>query len=208
MRYVHLSIFALGFLLVGCAEKAATKDSSLPNTIKTVLAIPDTVVYDSLLYFDKETSLWALDGQLYSGYAVSFYRGDILKEKTGFLNGRKQNKARQWFPDGHLKRESTYLKGRLHGEKKTWSSDSAHFLISKLNYQSGKPQGEQRIWYATGELYKVLNLNQGKEEGIQQAYRKNGELFANYEAKAGRIFGLKKAALCYGLEDENINYEN
>ena len=48
----------------------------------------------------------------------------------------------------------------------------------------------------------------GKEEGIQQAFRKNGDLFANYEAKEGRIFGLKKAALCFGLEDENIQNEN
>ena len=30
---------------------------------------------------------------------------------------------------------------------------------------------------------------------------------ANYEAKEGRTFGLKKASLCFGLEDENIQYE-
>ena len=48
----------------------------------------------------------------------------------------------------------------------------------------------------------------GKEEGIQQAFRKNGDLFANYEAREGRIFGLKKAALCFGLEDEKIQNEN
>lgn len=48
----------------------------------------------------------------------------------------------------------------------------------------------------------------GMEEGIQQTFRKNGALYANYEAKEGRIFGLKKAALCYGLEDQSIQYEN
>ena len=44
----------------------------------------------------------------------------------------------------------------------------------------------------------------GKEEGIQQAFRKNGDLYANYEAKNGRIFGLKKASLCFGLENQKI----
>lgn len=44
----------------------------------------------------------------------------------------------------------------------------------------------------------------GKEEGLQQAFRENGVLFANYEAKDGRVFGLKKAKLCFGLEDESI----
>ncbi|EPR68296.1 hypothetical protein [Cyclobacterium qasimii] len=48
----------------------------------------------------------------------------------------------------------------------------------------------------------------GREEGLQQAFRKNGELFANYEAKDGRIFGLKRAVLCVGLEDEVVKYEN
>ena len=44
----------------------------------------------------------------------------------------------------------------------------------------------------------------GQEEGLQQAFRKNGDLYANYEAKEGRIFGLKKAALCFGLQNEEI----
>ena len=44
----------------------------------------------------------------------------------------------------------------------------------------------------------------GREEGIQQAYRKNGALYANYEAKKGRIFGLKKASLCFELEGQKI----
>lgn len=47
----------------------------------------------------------------------------------------------------------------------------------------------------------------GKEEGMQQAFRKNGDLFVNYEARNGRIFGMKKAALCFGIEDKNIQYE-
>ena len=85
--------------------------------------------------------------------------------------------------------------------------DSNHVLISQLHYQFGKAHGKQTQWYTTGELYKVINLNMGREEGVQQAFRKNGALYANYEAREGRIFGLKKAALCYGLEDEKINYE-
>jgi antitoxin component YwqK of YwqJK toxin-antitoxin module len=68
--------------------------------------------------------------------------------------------------------------------------------------------GEQKQWHQTGEIYKKIHLNMGREEGIQQAYRKNGALYANNEAKNGRIFGLRKATLCDGLEDENVKYEN
>ena len=77
-------------------------------------------------------------------------------------------------------------------------------MLSHLNYASGQLDGEQKIWYRTGELFKKLNFSKGREDGLQQAYRKNGALFANYEAREGRIFGLKKAALCYSLKDEKI----
>jgi len=141
-------------------------------------------------------------------YTVRLDQNNSLIEKTGILNGKKQNKATWWYPDGHIKELANYDKGKLHGEKKRWSSDTSHILIAQLNYHLGKAHGVQKLWYPTGEFYKHLNLNKGKEEGIQQAYRKNGDLYANYEAKNGRIFGLRKAALCYGLEDEKVQYEN
>ena len=55
-----------------------------------------------------------------------------------------------------------------------------------------------------GRALQKAELKNGKEEGMQQAFRKNGVAYANYEAREGRIFGLKKTALCYGLEDENL----
>lgn len=207
MKHVILVVLSLSVLLTGCAEKRERKRSLTPNRIDTLLTIPNRIVDASVLHYDNKTSLWTLNDQLYSGHTVSFYPGSMLKEKTGILNGRKQNQAIQWYPDGHFKQVANYHQGKLHGEKKVWSAESAHVLIAHLQYNAGKAHGEQKKWYPTGELFKKLNLNMGREEGIQQAFRKNGDLFANYEAKRGRIFGLKKAALCFGLEDEAIQYK-
>lgn len=148
-----------------------------------------------------------MNDQLFSGYAVSFYEDSTLKSKEGILNGKKENKSIHWYPDGHFKQIENYNNGKLHGEKKVWSPDSNHVLVSHLNYRSGRPHGEQKKWYQTGELHKILHLNMGQEEGIQQAFRENGDLYANYEAKNGRVFGLKKGSLCYGLKDEKIKHE-
>ncbi len=190
---------------MGCSEQKGK--SSPSSNIDLFLEVPETIVVKSALQYNPKTSLWTLNDQLYSGYAVSFYQDSTLKEKIGILDGKKQNEAIQWFPDGHLKNVTNYHKGKLHGEKKIWSADSVHVLIAQFNYHTGKAHGEQKKWYPSGELFKKLNLNRGKEEGIQQAFRKNGVLYANYEAREGRIFGLKKAALCYGLEDEKIQLE-
>ncbi|MEM8524172.1 MAG: membrane-binding protein [Bacteroidota bacterium] len=202
-----VTLILLSILIVSCTESRATKELPALNSTEIAVEIPDKVVHKSLLTYDNKTSLWSLNDERYSGYLVSFHADSTLKEKTGILNGRKQNQSSKWYPDGRLQEVANYHQGKLHEEKKMWTADSNHILIAHLNYQSGKAHGEQTQWYATGELYKKLNLKMGREEGIQQAFRKNGELYANYEARNGRIFGLKKAALCYGLEDENVKYD-
>ncbi len=208
MKHVIFWMFLSSFSLIACVKNKTPKIDHNNDFSELSLEIPSIVVDKSSLWYNKDKSLWLQNDQPFSGYAVSYYQDSILKEKTGVLNGVKQNQAKYWYPDGHLKQVANYHQGKLHGEKKLWSSDTSHVLTTHLKYNTGKAHGEQKQWYTTGERYKVLSMNMGKEEGIQRAYRKNGELYANYEAKEGRIFGLKKAALCYGLEEENIKYQN
>ena len=106
-----------------------------------------------------------------------------------------------WFKNGKIRSIANYYKGKLHGKKQIWIQDSIYTLVAEYNNHLGKGHGKQTKWYATGELFQIRNLQMGIEEGMQQAFRKNGDLYANYEAKNGRIFGLKKASLCFGLED-------
>lgn len=196
-------------ILASCTEtttKVETESNLTTNLIDTLLEVPNKTVNKSTLHFNTKTSNWILNDELYSGYAMTYYDDDTPKEKIGILNGRKQNQAIKWYADGHYQQLENYHKGKLHGERKMWSPESTHILVADLNYYLGKAHGAQTKWYPTGELFKKLNLKMGREEGMQQAFRKNGDLFANYEAREGRIFGLKKAALCYGLEDENVKY--
>lgn len=205
MKLFFLSLLSLSFMLTGCFEQ---KEKSITtNTTDSFLEVPDTLVEKSALEYNNKISLWSLNGLPYSGFAVSYYLDNSLKEKFGILNGKKQGNYIRWYEDGHFKNMAAYDKGKLHGEKKIWSADSLHILIAQYNYHEGWPHGEQKKWYVTGELFKKMNLNKGKEEGIQQAFRENGALYANYEAREGRIFGLKKAKLCYSLEDENVKYK-
>lgn len=207
MNSNFLAVLMLAVFLIGCSENKKPINVSLEKPADSVFNIPNRTVKKTDLSYKNDRSKWYLDGQLYSGWAIHLYDDSTVQEKFGILNGRKQNQAIQWYPDGHYRIVSNYHLGKLQGEKKMWAPDSAHTLLSQLSYASGKLHGEQRKWYPTGELYKILHLNMGKEEGLQRAFRTNGVLFANYEAKNGRIFGLKKANLCYSLEDESIYKE-
>ncbi|WP_282042843.1 toxin-antitoxin system YwqK family antitoxin [Winogradskyella flava] len=202
MRRSHWIVLLLGLLSFSCIDQQS--EALLSHTDDAILHIPERLVLKTELTYHHQGAIWTLGDELYSGFAVDYYPDHSLKEKFGILNGKKQHKTMQWYPDGHLKRVINYHKGQLHGVKKIWSADTLHVLIAQLNYNRGKAHGEQKKWYSTGELYKTLNLYHGKEEGVQQAYRKNGTLYANYEARHGRIFGLKRATPCYELEDENI----
>lgn len=200
MKIFIWALLSISLLWIGCSDQ---KQNSPQNSgAEASLVVPGTTVEKSALQYNREISLWTLNDKPYSGFAVSYYPDSSLMEKFGVLDGKKQNEAINWFPDGHTKNVTNYHQGKLHGEKKVWSEDSTHVLIAQYNFHTGKAQGEQKKWYPTGELFKKMNMNRGREEGIQQAFRKNGVLFANYEARDGRAFGLRKAALCYGLEDE------
>lgn len=200
-----LIIIILSICSISCLEQAQKEEEPSPEIdLVTSLEIPDTIVDKSVLFFDKSISRWNLNEDLFSGHVVHYNKEGVLIERFSILNGKKQNQSIQYFADGHYQYLSNYHEGRLHGEKKSWSSDSTHILLSHLNYVDGKAHGEQKKWYPTGELFKKVNLNMGREEGLQQGFRKNGDLFANYEAINGRTFGLKKTALCFGLEDQKI----
>ena len=208
MKYTNTNyVILLILVLLGCTENKELKLLGTNDTTDVVKEIPNRTIEKSFLNYNRKISLWTLNNTHYSGFAVNYYADSTLKEKMGILNGKIEGQSLTFYEDGHLKQLSSYHNGKLNRVKKNWSRDSSHLVLSHLNYQFVNPHGEQTTWYPTGELHKKLNMNMGKEDGIQQAFRKNGALYANYEAKEGRIFGLKKTALCYGLEDENIQYE-
>lgn len=208
MKRSFIVCFSFILLFANCTN-LEQEDKIVPSLSEVEkLDVPNVELEKSSLTYNKQNSLWTHDGQLFSGYAHSYFEDKSIKEKFGVLNGRRQNESFIYYPDGHAMNISHYHKGKLHGEKKIWSSDVPHVLISQLQYYKGKGHGVQKQWYPTGEIYKIVNLNMDQEEGMQQAFRKNGVLYANYEARNGRIFGLKKAALCFELEDEDILYKD
>lgn len=200
----RLLFFIIVLFSFGCKDRAVVVTENSQEAILALLEVPTNIIDKSQLVYDNKISIWSFNGVPFSGYAVTYLPDSLLVEKFGILNGKKQNKATSWYSNGQLKLSANYYQGQLHGEKKSWTADDPPILIAHLNYHLGKAHGTQKKWYPTGELYKILQLNQGKEEGIQQAFRKNGDLYANYEARNGRTFGLKKAALCFGLEEEKV----
>ncbi len=197
-------VFLLCWLVAGCASEP--KLSEEVSAMEPPPKIP-TVEFDyGETFFNRRISRWQLkaDSTMVSGYVATYYGGGRLLRKFGVLNGKKEGEQITYFPTGEVKFIESFRDNRLSGKVRRWTMENGYQLVADLHYRNGKLHGEQKNWYNTGELHKHLQMDMGREEGLQKAFRKNGALYANYEARNGRVFGLKRANLCYELRDEEV----
>jgi len=164
--------------------------------------VPQRVVSSDVIQLDRETGLRMLGHTPYSGYTVEEGPEGRLRERAGFLDGRRQGLRERWYADGTVSARTPYLDGRRHGVARTWWEDGT--LRSKTTLVHGVPHGTQLQWYRSGALFKKTHLVQGREQGLQQAWRENGAIYNNYEALNGRIFGLRRSKLCFQLRQEEL----
>ena len=200
MKYYLSFLYIISFLSIGCNSATNTQKEGI-NFSEKVTISAFTIPKDSLVLNGNEGN-WYYKKKLFSGYAVKYYPNGSLQEKTGFLNGKKQNEYRQWFSNGVLKLVSNYNQNVLEGSYKSWWSNGN--LASEVNYVKGKKQGVELKWFKDGTLSRKRNLVDGLEDGLQKAWLQNGKLYVNYEAKNGRVFGMKRANSCYQLKNEKI----
>ena len=142
----------------------------------------------------------------FTGTGITYFSNGFKAITIDYKNGKREGKYRKWFEEGLISFEASYSEGKRHGTTRSWWRNGN--LRSEANYEMGIAQGVQQQWYASGAKFKRIHLLDGKEEGLQQSWRENGKLYNNYEAKNGRIFGLKRANLCYELNNEIVQYSS
>lgn len=144
-------------------------------------------------------------GEPLTGQAVTFYPNGQMASADEFVDGRRQGYARSWFPNGVMAYEVFYSAEQKQGLERSWWANGQ--LRYQLTFVDGLQEGEGWHWYRSGAKFKKSNHLAGQPVGIQQAWRENGELFSNFEYRNGRIYGLRKANTCVGIEDQQISLE-
>lgn len=158
-----------------------------------------------LLALNPVQGLVYFQNKPFTGTSISFYPNGIKATSIDYFEGKKHGLDQKWFTDGLLSYESNYVNGKKHGSTKSWWANGN--LRSQSFAKKGISNGLHQQWYKSGAKFKVMNIVNGKEEGLQQSWRENGKIYNNYEARDGRIFGLKRANLCYELDNEIIQYK-
>lgn len=187
----------LFFVLVSCKNREAeNRNVFTKNNIKNIL------IDKKYLKLNPLKGQWFYNDTPFSGYGFKIYKNDTLLEKTGYCNGKREGEDVMYFSDGSIKRKAFYVNNKLHGKKTNYLQNGQ--LMSESNYVNGERHGVQKVWYSSGQLANQRNLVKGKEEGLQKAWLENGTIYVNYEVKNGRIFGMKRANLCYQLKNEKV----
>lgn len=140
----------------------------------------------------------------FTGTSTSSFPNGNPALSIQYVSGKKHGLLLKWFPDSTVSFQSHYAEGKQHGITKSWWSSGN--LRNQSHYKNGLVHGTQTQWYKSGVKFKELNYANGKEEGLQKAWRENGKIYSNYEARDNRIFGLKRANLCFELSDEEVQY--
>ena len=184
--------------MTACSEKDASdlRPFSDKNDLESIVVPKDStrlIPSLGLVYYKKEA---------FTGTTELYNENNILIESIRYLSGRRNGFYKKWFSDGSISYESRYVKGKQQGKTLSWWRNGN--LRSEANFENAIAHGLQKQWYESGAKFKEIQLNMGKEEGLQKSWRENGKIYNNYEAKDGRIFGLKRANLCFSLDNEQI----
>jgi antitoxin component YwqK of YwqJK toxin-antitoxin module len=176
-----------------------------PSALDKEIKIKDTEVLKESLVLRPVEGKWYYHDEPFSGFATIYNNAQKI-EKTGYFKGKREGISQKWYDNGTLKSQTYYKANNKEGTEKTWSIYGHQ--VSESNFVDGIANGEQLKWHSNGLLAQKQNIIDGKESGQQQAWLTNGKIYVNYEAKNGRIFGLKKANLCYELDNEIIQYKD
>ncbi len=194
-------ILGLLVLLAFRQQKTEGFEGGLDKPFSSSTLVPEE---ELILHVSEGRVYW--QEALFNGVAVSRHPTGSLATRKEYHAGKKHGKSQFWFANGQLSYQADYQDGKRHGVILSWWKNGN--LRSQANYVQGVAHGVQEQWYQSGARFKRQNLVDGKEEGLQQTWRENGKLYNNYEAKNGRIFGLKRAKLCYELDDQEVQRAN
>lgn len=196
---LKLLVFVILFGLVACNGSWQKSATAIAIDIEG-----ENLVLFTELELHPTIGLVYSQGKPFTGTKLIPFESGAIAEKVQYLKGKKHGYHRKWFPDGQLGYEAKMLNGKHDGTAHTWWSNGN--MRSESRYQAGQLHGKQVQWYQSGALFKERHIVMGREEGQQRAWRENGKIYNNYQAKNGRIFGLKRANLCFQLDDELVQY--
>ena len=122
----------------------------------------------------------------------------LMATQTGAARLPEHRTVVDRWPNGRVRRETTFVGDVLDGPSRGWYETGAPQFV--YEYRNGVSEGVQRQWYPSGQIYTSFNHRAGHETGRQRMWNPDGTIRSNYVIKDGRRFGLLGALGCTGKD--------
>lgn len=166
--------------------------------------IPELLVEITDVSLSKKAAIVYLGDSLFSGFLMEYHSNESLASKAGYLNGKLQGEAVQYYTDGQFKERRYYDVNRKTGyHEGFWPNGEKKFAYF---FEKGIHEGALKEWYHTGEPFRFFNYETGKESGAQRMWALDGSLRANYVVKDGHRYGLIGLKNCKSVTNEEGLY--
>lgn len=186
-----ITIIILAFFSLCSCEKKTSKIENSP------VKIPEKIVVLADTNLSERQGILSYAQKPFSGFVFDKYPYEKLASKNGYLIGKLEGKQEKWYPDGSKMEIRFYHDNRKVGKHTGWWENGQ----MKFEYfiENDIPIKTHREWYPNGQLFSLSNYNQpGQPEGEQKMWFETGQIKANYIIKDGRRFGFLGAKGCMG----------
>ncbi len=186
----------LGLLFTGCSGIENKKLRPDANAVPSIYLTQNSE-------FKEENGVMFYKKALYSGYVITFFENGDTNAVSGYLNGKKENTARSYYPNKQLKELRVYHQNKKVGEHVGWYSNGTPRF--KYNFGSDVYDGTVEDWFENSKRAALFNYKNGYEIGLQQAWYTDGKFRLNYEVVGDRKFGLTGVKNCESVLDTTLN---
>lgn len=139
-------------------------------------AIPDSISVSTLTDYTWKTEDFIMRGRLKDGEPDGFWNiytpSHQLSGQFPYKNGKPEGVARLFYADNKVKAEILYKEGNI-GSYHEYFPDGT--LRLEMEYRRGKRHGNARMYYSTGHLFCQGKYKKGKRYGTWQYYKVTGE---------------------------------
>jgi antitoxin component YwqK of YwqJK toxin-antitoxin module len=108
------------------------------------------------------------------GPFTAWYRTGELKKRGGYLNGKLDGRQIEYYANGTVKEDMTYVKGGvLDGEHTSFFENGG--LELREHYKNGKLDGHKEQNYRNGNARSTADYKDGSMDGIFVLFHQNGQ---------------------------------
>jgi antitoxin component YwqK of YwqJK toxin-antitoxin module len=110
------------------------------------------------------------------GKWMEWYSDGSMKAEYSFLNGLEQGERTIWYLSGQIAEQGNMLFGTQEGTWKIWSETG--ILLAETSYKKGVEQGERTHFYASGKKKSEASIQGGLQNGLRIFSYENGQMKA------------------------------